>query len=267
MSQFNAGQQGQFSLAQAGMNADAAQFGAAAQNQANSLNAQLGTNTSQFNAGQANNQGQFNAGLDQQAMMANLGFANQAGSQNAQFANQNAQFNASQQDQALARQLQAAGLLGNNANSLAQNEIAAAGAQQNIGNNLYGIDQYNQLLPFQIAQMQGGLLNPNGVLNSVTGQTINASGSGTQTQSGGLLESLIGAGAQVGAAYFCDERLKRDITRIGETDGGLPLYRFKYIDADDWVIGPMAQDVQVMQPEALGPEIDGFLTVIVTEIQ
>lgn len=83
----------------------------------------------------------------------------------------------------------------------------------------------------------------------------------TTKQSGGLLGSLLGAGATLGAAAICDARLKRDIERIGATDEGIPLYRFRYFDDEAWTIGPMAQEVAEMKPEALGPEIDGYMTI------
>ncbi len=88
-------------------------------------------------------------------------------------------------------------------------------------------------------------------------------------QSGGLLESIIGAGAQLGSAAImaCDVRLKENIERIGMTPCGVPLYRFDYRGGDKGVIGPMAHEVAILQPDALGPEIDGYMTIIPEKLQ
>jgi hypothetical protein len=85
----------------------------------------------------------------------------------------------------------------------------------------------------------------------------------TQTQPTGILNNLLGAGAQLGGAAIlaCDERLKENIEWIGKTEGGVPLYRFDYIGGARGVVGPMAQEVAILQPDALGPEIDGYMTV------
>jgi hypothetical protein len=111
------------------------------------------------------------------------------------------------------------------------------------------------LLPLQAAGVNAG--NIGGLLGQY--QDIR----GRTTQSGGLFESILGAGAQLGstALMACDVRLKENIERIGKTPGGIPIYKFDYIDGPRGVVGPMAQEVAILQPEALGPEIDGFLTV------
>jgi hypothetical protein len=69
------------------------------------------------------------------------------------------------------------------------------------------------------------------------------------------------------AAMACDERLKENIEWIGLTPAGLPVYKFDYIGGARGVIGPMAQEVAVLQPEALGPVIDGYMTVIPGALQ
>lgn len=106
-----------------------------------------------------------------------------------------------------------------------------------------------------------------GLTNS-TG-TESATGTSTQKESGGLLGSLLGGLASLGSAAITksDIRAKQDIARIGETNGGLPLYSFRYIGEPEWQTGVMAQEVAQMQPEALGPIMDGFLTVDYGRIQ
>ena len=92
---------------------------------------------------------------------------------------------------------------------------------------------------------------------------------GTQKQSGGLLGSILSGAAQagVGALMACDIRLKENIERIGKTPGGVPLYRFDYIGGAKGVVGPMAHEVAILQPAALGPDLDGYMTVNVGALQ
>lgn len=94
-------------------------------------------------------------------------------------------------------------------------------------------------------------------VNSLLGRYMTANSNGTQKQSGGLLGSLL----SVGSAVLSDERLKENIRRVGQTDGGVPLYSYNYRNDPTPHIGPMAQEVAQLQPEALGPEVGGFLTV------
>lgn len=90
-----------------------------------------------------------------------------------------------------------------------------------------------------------------------------------QKSSGGLLGTLasIAQIASTVAPMVSDRRAKTDITRIGQTDAGLPLYRWRYKGQDELHIGPMAQDVEAMQPEALGPTIGGYKTVYYSEVR
>ena len=89
----------------------------------------------------------------------------------------------------------------------------------------------------------------------------------TQTQPGGLLGSLLGTGLSM-LALGSDVRLKEDIRHVGETHGGLPVYTYRYKGSDLVHMGVMAQDVAEMQPEALGPLIDGeFMSVYYGEVR
>lgn len=58
-----------------------------------------------------------------------------------------------------------------------------------------------------------------------------------------------------------DRRLKTDIRRVGSTDGGLPVYVYRYKGDTRFQMGVMAQDVQEVNPEAVGPVLGGFLGV------
>ena len=63
--------------------------------------------------------------------------------------------------------------------------------------------------------------------------------------------------ASAGIGLFSDRRLKRNIKRIGQTDGGTPIYSYTYVWGGPTHIGVMAQDV----PEAAFMTNSGFLAV------
>lgn len=92
-----------------------------------------------------------------------------------------------------------------------------------------------------------------------TGGLLGQYGVTTQTSKPGLA-GYLGMGLQA-ASLFSDRRTKQDIRRIGQTDAGLPLYQFRYIGEEAFHIGPMADEVERMQPDALGPMVGGFQTV------
>jgi len=64
-----------------------------------------------------------------------------------------------------------------------------------------------------------------------------------------------------GESVPSDLRLKDDIVRIGSTNHGLPLYRFRYKGGSDSFAGVMAQDVLGVMPEAVTTGADGFYRV------
>lgn len=78
---------------------------------------------------------------------------------------------------------------------------------------------------------------------------------------GGLF-GLAGTGAQFIPGFgLSDERAKEDIKRVGETDAGVPLYSWRYKGDGETRIGPMAQEVDRMQPASSGPSLFGLRTV------
>jgi len=54
---------------------------------------------------------------------------------------------------------------------------------------------------------------------------------------------MSGIGSMAGGFMMSDRRFKRDIERVGTTNGGTPLYRFRYIFGGPKVIGVMADEV------------------------
>lgn len=77
---------------------------------------------------------------------------------------------------------------------------------------------------------------------------------GSSAQNNGGLATLIGA-------VLSDMRAKENIVKISEFEDGLGLYEFNYIGNPDLFIGVMAQEVAKLRPWALGPEVDGYMTV------
>jgi hypothetical protein len=74
-----------------------------------------------------------------------------------------------------------------------------------------------------------------------------------------------GLGSFLGALLACDIRLKDNVELVGTLPGGLSLYAFDYIPGhglpEGRHVGPMAHEVAEKQPQALGPKIDGYLTI------
>jgi len=71
----------------------------------------------------------------------------------------------------------------------------------------------------------------------------------------GVSSGMAGAGGILAAlAGLSDRRAKEDIQRIGTTDGGVPLYRFRYKGTEPIHIGVMADEV----PWAIKGQINGF---------
>ena len=74
------------------------------------------------------------------------------------------------------------------------------------------------------------------------------------------------AGAVASAVASSDIRLKKNIRTIGKLDNGLNVYRYNYVNGAGPYIGVMAHEVKAIQPEALGPVIDGYMTVDYSQI-
>ena len=63
-----------------------------------------------------------------------------------------------------------------------------------------------------------------------------------------------------------DARLKTDITQIGTSPSGIPVYSFRYGDAPDVYTGVMAQDLLERAPEAVVPLKGGYYAVDYSKI-
>jgi hypothetical protein len=81
----------------------------------------------------------------------------------------------------------------------------------------------------------------------------------------GYMAGIASSAASAGAAA-CDVRLKENVTLNHVDPDGLAFYDFTYKPGLGLPEGvqtnlPMAQDVATLRPWAMGPELDGFLTI------
>lgn len=162
------------------------------------------------------------------------------------------------------RALSAAGVmggLGGQAQQYGMNDINSllgiGGMQQGLQQQQYDTAtanaQQRAAYPYQNLQWLSGISSG---LGSASGTTT----TGTNTQPGPSMgQQLIGAGIAA-AGVLSDERAKRDISEIGSTHDGQPIYRYRYAGDPRMQIGLLAQDVAQTHPEAIGG-LGGLMTV------
>lgn len=119
---------------------------------------------------------------------------------------------------------------------------------------LYNQDaQFNRIDPYLERLMTIGSL---GTPAGAAGMRVPPSLDNFMGSIGGIASA---AGGIMG--LFSDERLKTDITRVGSTPDGIPLYRFKYLGSPEEHIGVIAQEAMLFNPNAVDADEDGFLKV------
>lgn len=131
------------------------------------------------------------------------------------------------------------------------NATALSGANDN---NIQALLQYltgQAGIPQAGAQSYAGSLA--GLLGPYNTQTSTPSGASS-------IMSGIGTAASI-ASMFSDRRLKTGIRKLGEMADGLGIYAYRYIWGGPERSGVMSDEVAVLRPWALGPEVDGFATV------
>jgi hypothetical protein len=64
-----------------------------------------------------------------------------------------------------------------------------------------------------------------------------------------------------GGGRRSDVRLKQDVVLVGRLDSGLGLYSFRYRGDPQTYVGVMAQDAQMVRPDAVTRGRDGYLRV------
>lgn len=138
----------------------------------------------------------------------------------------------------------------------------ALGTRQQNYNELASLLGGQQLQPVS-GGGGGGLDVASAFANQQAGQNrayqgalagYNADVAGNNSTMGGLFS----LGASALPFILSDVRLKRDIYRIGETPGGVPVYLFRYLWADEFHVGVMAQEAPA---EAVHVHPSGYLMV------
>jgi Chaperone of endosialidase len=177
------------------------------------------------------------AGLNAQNYQQALGAAQQQ---------QGVQLGATQAD--LARLLQGGQFYAGLGQAAQQAGLQGAEAQINAGTlgqqteqagltSLYNQFMQQQAYPFQVAQFLANI------------------GMGTGALSGSTTTAV-----QPGS-FFSDRRLKEDVERVGHTDDGMPIYKYRYKGEPETHIGLMADEVEKVKPEAVGLHPTGYKTV------
>lgn len=185
-------------------------------------------------------------------------------------AQQQAQFQAAQQGFGAAQM--GANIYGQQAgieNQMNQNMLQAGLGQYNF-DMMQAQMQYQNLM----GQQNAGWKNL-GLYNQMVGSWAGAGGTSTATgpapqQGGGFMNSLIGAGATIGAAWLSDPRLKQNafVTGVDEKTG-LTIYEWEWNEEAmklpeelrNYNVGFMADEVQAKYPEFVTVGDHGYLMV------
>lgn len=143
----------------------------------------------------------------------------------------------------------------------------AASGLLNSGSTLKELDRFGQNLgDTYFSSYLDNLFN----LNNSSLQSANIiSGSGNvstgQSNSNSSGRSNSGIGSFIGSIgssiAASDKRLKENITKLGTMSNGLDLYEYTYKSNGLTTVGVMADEVAEILPEALGPMVDGYMTV------
>lgn len=147
----------------------------------------------------------------------------------------------------------ARGLLGSGSTLKALNKFGQDTSQQYFGNYLA------QLLGLSNQGLDAGktIAGTGAYSNGYSQSTGNSQSSSSE----GIAKTL-GAAASM-AAVASDPRLKTDVVAVGNNDG-LTVYDYRYKWDEPGVVrrGYMADEVQKLRPDAIGPKINGeYLTV------
>ncbi len=133
------------------------------------------------------------------------------------------------------------------------------------------IAEFGQGLSSRFAQQYLQSLLGQGQQGLSAGQLIAGVGQESTSKSkpgiGGMIGGVASGLASNPAIFASDERLKKNIKKIGKTSEGLGVYEYDYIDGHGPYVGVMAQEVAKIKPEALGPTVAGYMTVDYSKIE
>lgn len=106
-------------------------------------------------------------------------------------------------------------------------------------------------------------------INALLGKYNTSTGTNVSKSKPSLLQ-LAAQAASAAASAGSDIRLKTNIEHVGQEPDGLNIYEWDYLPIDGNIAafmpegrqrGVMAHEVAVLRPHALGPVVDGYLTV------
>jgi len=143
----------------------------------------------------------------------------------------------------------------NNFGSALQSQMAIRSQPLNEILALSGQNQISQPQFANTAQTGVAGTDVAGITNAGYQQEMAGYNAGQQTLGG-----LFSAGASL-IPLLSDRRAKKDIVRIGQTDSGVPIYKFAYKHGGPTQIGYIAQDLLESHPEAVTMGPDGFYRV------
>lgn len=169
---------------------------------------------------------------------------------------------------------QAQGLLGQQEND-AYNQLMLTGRQQSISEIM---QERNQPLNEITALMSGSQIGqPNFVPTNNYGiPTTDFAGIQANYDQGmmnrynakmGAWQSGMGGLLGMGANLLSDRRAKKDIKRVGKTDGGEPIYTYKYKGGGPTQMGVMAQSVKKTNPGAVAKTPSGLFAVDYSKVK
>lgn len=155
-------------------------------------------------------------------------------------------------------------LLSQRVNDARMQAVLAGGTEQNRQiNEALALAGYVQPTVPQFQEpFQMGVAPP--AIDQYIWNTYNAQQEQRANRLGGLF-GLAGTVAQ-GLFGLSDVRAKEDIVPVGETDSGIPLYRYRYVGDPEPRIGPIAQEVARIRPDAVKRTPSGLFAVDLAKV-
>ena len=132
-----------------------------------------------------------------------------------------------------------------NAGESAANATLAAGGAQ-AGNQI----AQGGIIGNTIGQI-GNILGQSDLFKPSVAPNMGANPTPTGGDPYGMSTNNSGMTPQQMESYVSDERLKTDVERVGQTDGGLPIYKYRLRGQQAKQMGVMAQDVERVNPRAV----------------
>lgn len=126
------------------------------------------------------------------------------------------------------------------------------------------LGQLNSLV--QQGQGAGQLISGAGQESTASSRSQSNAQSTQSGSSQGGKKGLLDYAAAGAGLVASDPRLKKDVSYVRTLPNGLNVYDYFYINGSGPHRGVMANEVKAFLPEALGPEISGYMTVDMDKI-